>query len=289
MKALLALALLLGSPASAEEQALTAGGRQRWVLLREPAQGQGPRPLILLLHGGAGNPAQAERAYRLTGPALDAGFLVAYPAGTGYFTRKRILTWNAGNCCGHAREKGVDDVGFLAALIERLVKDGRADPKAVFVTGMSNGAMMAHRLACERADLVAAIAPVAGTLAVPDCKPSRPVSVLVVHGTEDEHVPFAGGVGAKARDSRTDRSVRESANIWAGADRCDPGLGPVGANGDFSWSGCADGSVVRVVGHPGGHIWPGSAPGRYPGADPMLDEPKTTALILDFFKKHPRP
>jgi polyhydroxybutyrate depolymerase len=288
VKALLAL-LLLAAPASAEELTLTAGGRQRWALLREPAEGKGPRPLILLLHGGAGNPAQAERAYRLTEPALAAGFLVAYPAGTGYFTRKRILTWNAGNCCGHAREKGVDDVAFLAALIERLVKDGRADPKAVFAAGMSNGAMMAHRLACERADLVAAIAPVAGTLAVPACKPSRPVSVLLVHGTEDEHVPFAGGVGAKARgDVRSDRSVRESAGLWAAANGCGEKPGPVGEDGEVSWAGCAEGTDVRVLGHPGGHIWPGSNPDRYPGADPMLDEPKTTALILDFFKTHAR-
>lgn len=287
MKAL-CLLLLLAAPAGAENLSLASGGRERWALLRSSGAA-GPAPLLLLLHGGAGNPVQAEESYGMTPAALAQGYLVAYPAGTGYFTRKRILTWNSGNCCGHGMAKKIDDVAFLAALVEKLVADGRADPKRVFVTGMSNGAMMAYRFACERPDLVAAIAPVAGAVGVPSCKPARPVSVLAVHGTEDLHVLFEGGTGRKAREDRVDRSVRQSLDIWAAADRCTSGPGPVDANGELSWSGCADGSEVRLLAHGGGHIWPGSNPDRYPGADPMLDEPRTTKRILEFFKAHGRP
>lgn len=279
--------LLLALPAASETLTLTVDGRRRRALLREPRAQAGPRPLVLLLHGGGGSPEQAEQAYGMTEAGLKEGFLVAYPAGSGRF--KRFLTWNAGSCCAYALENGVDDVKFLSALVEKLVKDGRADPKRVYVTGMSNGAMMSHRFACERADLVAAIAPVGGTMAVKDCRPAKPVSVLSIHGTKDEHVPFAGGTGKKAKEPRVDRSVRDSASVWAGANGCAPGSGPVGANGDFSWSGCKAGVSVHVVGHEGGHIWPGSEQPRYRGADPMLAEPKTTKLIVDFFNKHARP
>lgn len=193
------------------------------------------------------------------------GFLAVYPAGTGRFKR-RLLTWNAGNCCGYAMDRRVDDAAFLAALIERLVKEGRADPKRVFMTGMSNGAMMAQRFACERADLVAAIAPVAGQLNVESCKPSRPVSVLMIHGLKDEHAPYAGGEGERMIKPRVDRSVPDSAAAWERA-----------------------GSSVTVLAHPGGHIWPGGRSGlRFGNVDPVLAEPKASEAMWRFFLEHPR-
>lgn len=284
MKAL--LLLLLALPAAAETVTLTVDGRERRALVREPSTGTAPRPLVLLLHGGGGDPGQAEAAYGMTELARKEGFLVAYPAGTGRF--KRFLTWNAGNCCGYAMKKGVDDVKFLAALIEKLVKDGRADPKRVYMTGMSNGAMMSHRFACERADLVAAIAPVGGTMAVAECRPSRPVSVVMIHGRADEHVPFEGGTGKKAKEPRVDRSFPDTAKLWAGANRCTLARITDGVydRGEYE---CAGGAGMATYLHAGGHIWPGSQQPRYRGADPMLPEPKATPLIWDFFHKHPRP
>lgn len=284
MKALLAV-LLLAAPAGAEQLTMKVGGRVRRAIVREPRAGKAPRPLVLLLHGGGGNPEQAEEAYGMSALAEKEGFLVAYPAGSGRF--KRFLTWNAGNCCSYARDHDARDVAFLAALIEKLVKDGRADPGRVYVTGMSNGAMMTHRLACERADLVAAIAPVGGTMAVAECKPSRPVPVVMINGRADEHVPFEGGTGKKSPDPRVDRSFPDTAKIWAEANRCTLARITDGLydRGEYE---CPGGVGMATYMHAGGHIWPGSKQPRYRGADPMLPEPKATTLIWEFFKKHPR-
>lgn len=264
-------ALLLASPALASEtreESMDFGGRPRWWLVHEPETGKKPRPLVLVLHGGGGDPFNAERMSAMSALADREGFLAVYPAGTGRFFGRRFLTWNAGSCCGYALKSGADDTGFLSALVGRLVKEGRADQKRVYVTGLSNGGMMSHRLACERADLVAAAAPVAGTIGIPNCKSSRPVPILIIHGKADEHVPYAGG-RAPARFSerdRVDRSVEEVASIWRKA-----------------------GSEVKLLIHEGGHIWPGGTPGlRFGNVDPVLPEPKASEEIWAFFKARPK-
>lgn len=265
--AALLLLLSLSAQAARREQSLDSGGRRRWWVIHEPAVrlSTGPLPAVLVLHGGGGNPENAERMSGMSALADREGFLAVYPAGTGRF-RRRLLTWNSGNCCGYAMDQGVDDTAFLASLIERLVKEGRADPKRIFMTGMSNGAMMTHRFACERADLLAAIAPVAGQLNVEACAPSKPVSVLMIHGLKDEHAPYAGGEGRKMLKPRVDRSVPDSAAIWERA-----------------------GSSVTVIAHPGGHIWPGGKAGRrYGNVDPVLTEPKASEMMWRFFTDHPR-
>src|SRR5690606_23610523 len=110
--------------------------------------------------------------------AHQPNFLVAYPNGTGLLAR----TWNAGACCGYAARHSVDDIGFTRALIQYVQKTHTIDTRRIFATGMSNGAMFAHRLACDLSEEIAAIAPVAGGLNLggdfPSCTPTRPVSVI---------------------------------------------------------------------------------------------------------------
>lgn len=138
---------------------------------------------------------------------------------------------------------------------------------------------MAYRFACERADLVAAIAPVAGSVGIDSCRPARPVSVSIIHGRADEYVPYGGGEGRKSLAPRTDRSVAENRGIWLKADGCDE-------NG----KSCREGTEVRLIVHDGGHVWPGGRPGpRYGNVDPVVPEPKATETIWDFFKAHARP
>src|SRR5581483_1221143 len=139
-------------------------------------------PVVLAFHGGGSNAMQMADFCGLNAKADGAGFIVAYPEGSGRLARDH--TWNGGNCCGYAMEQKVDDVGFVRVLLDDLAWRARIDTKRVYATGMSNGAVMAYRLASELADRIAAIAPVAGPMGTATCKPSRPVSVMHFHGTE---------------------------------------------------------------------------------------------------------
>lgn len=290
MKTAFLLALLCAAPAAARtrEDAMEFGGLKRWWLIHEPAgAAPGPKALVLALHGGGGNPSGAERMTGFDALSDREGFVVVYPAGTGFWKR-RLLTWNSGNCCGAAKRDGVDDSGFLAALIGRLVDAGIADPKRVFVTGMSNGGMMSHRLACERADLVAAAAPVAGAIGIPNCAPSRPVSIEMFNGLADQHVPYRGGAGKKSFAPRTDRAVAENDALWAAADKCGPAEVSDGAV-KVERRTCAEGTEVVQFTHAGGHVWPGGKAGlRHGNADPPVSDPKASEEIWKFFAAHGR-
>ena len=157
-----------------------------------------PIPLVLVLHGAGGNADQVARITGMSEIADKAPFIAVFPEGT---ARKEhgLLTWNAGNCCGYAYENQVDDVGFIRALVGSLSAEYRVDPKRVYAVGMSNGGILAYRLACELSDTFAAIGVVAGAFNVSPCRPTRPVALVIFHGTADEHVLYEGGVGGASR------------------------------------------------------------------------------------------
>ncbi len=164
-----------------------------YVLHLPPAVSAGkPLPLVIALHGGGGNAAGFQKYAGLDAIADREGFAVVYPNGTGPF-EKRLLTWNAGGCCGWAKEHGADDVGFALAVIDSVAKLAPVDRRRVYATGHSNGAMMSYRLAAEAADRIAAIAPVAGAMNLREFAPSRPVPVLHIHSVDDPRAHFAGG------------------------------------------------------------------------------------------------
>ena len=183
---------------------------------------------------------------------------MAYPDGVEF-------SWADGRGASIPDRQGVDDVGFLVALVDRLSHDYGIDRGRVFATGMSAGAFMATRLACERADIVSAIAPVAGSLGTAfPCAPSRPVSVLEVHGTADPVVPFSGGAMLGRGGVSDIVAPPAMAQRWRDLNGCP---GPVedvlaGAGGGtvvhrFTSVGCADGTeVVFVQVDGGGHTWP---------------------------------
>src|SRR6185312_7231325 len=163
-----------------------------------------PPPVVVVLHGGGGN---AESAAKMTGFDAEAdkeGFIAVYPNGTDEsrplmnLFGKSFRTWNAGGCCGFARDNAIDDVGVIRPVVTAGIKDNGADPKRVYATGISNGGMMAYRLACEASDVFAAVAPVSAIQDVQDCKPAHPVAIFHIHGEKDENVPTDGGVGKKA-------------------------------------------------------------------------------------------
>lgn len=200
-----AVALILAGPILArhssqhardEEIVLAHGGRSRSYILHAPSgRADRARPLVIAFHGGGGN-APGFRDYAGLNLVADReDFLVAYPAGTGPL-RGALLTFNAGNnCCGPAHRQNVDDVGFAVAVVEDVAKRHQLDRRRVYATGHSNGAIMAYRLAAERADVVVAIAPVAGAMSLDRFAPSRAVPVMHIHSVDDPRALYTGGIG----------------------------------------------------------------------------------------------
>ena len=299
----LSLALVLVFAATAPDASSRDQREDRFFLMKHgdeqrsyrvhlpPAyDGKKPLPLVLVLHGGGG---EAEGMALITGfneKADRKGFIAVYPNGTGILSGQ-FLTWNAGNCCGPALDLETDDVGFFRALLEKLKRDFAIDSKRIYVTGLSNGGMMSYRLACELSGEIAAIAPVAGAMNV-ECKPTRPVSVILFHGTEDGHVRYDGGEPLVQADwhLRTDRPVKETASLWAKFNGCSP-KAQTSVKGNVimeRYRGCREGTEVVVYTIKGeGHSWPGGR--RWaPWASLPTREISATDLIWEFFANHPR-
>jgi polyhydroxybutyrate depolymerase len=235
---------------------LMIGGLPRTYQLHVPAGLDHPAGLVINLHGAGMTGGAQAAATNYDAVADQHGFVVAYPDGIDF-------SWADGRGASVPDRQGVDDVGFLAALVERLSRDYGIAPGRVFATGMSAGAFMATRLACERADLVSAIAPVAGTLGIAfPCAPSRPVSVMQMNGTADPVVPFNGGTMLGRGGYSDIVAAPAMAERWRALDGCP---GPVedvspGAVHRFTATGCAGGTEVVFVQIDGGdHTWPADA------------------------------
>lgn len=272
---------------------LMQGSLERNYILHIPASVnfKNPVPLVLVFHGGAGN---AENAIRMTdfNQMADAnGFIVAYPNGTGRLEDK-ILTWNGGGCCGFAQNNNIDDVGFVRALVADVQTVAAINPKQIFATGISNGGIMSYRLACEAADLFAAIAPVSGSLMSSPCVPTEPVSVIHFHGTDDQHILYDGGFGPKSLVDVNFTSVKDSVNFWVGFDQCQnqSTTNPLSDIQLDEWKGCTNHTAVTLYTIIGGqHAWPGSnGPGWIDG-DMPTQSISATKIIWEFFKSHPKP
>ena len=140
-------------------------GRIRNYIIHIPSNydAEEPIPLVLALHGGGGNSENMQDKTGFNQLANEEGFIVVYPDGTGRL-RNRLLTWNSGHCCGFAFKNDIDDVGFIRTLIEQIQQEFLIDTNKIFITGHSNGGMMTYRLGSELSDIVAAIAPVAGSI-----------------------------------------------------------------------------------------------------------------------------
>jgi poly(3-hydroxybutyrate) depolymerase len=170
-------------------------GAARSYYVHVPAQATSRRlPIVLSLHGGGGNANQHRRKTGMDAAAADRdGYIAVYPNGSGQFA-ERLLTWNAGNCCGYAQAQGIDDVGFLSAVIDDVERRAAVDPRRVYVVGHSNGGMMAHRVGEVMAERVAAVASVAGAH-VPETKAGRGLPGMHIHSVDDPRALFAGGLG----------------------------------------------------------------------------------------------
>ena len=253
---------------------IIAGGLKRTYLIHLPASDiRRSMPLLIVLHGGGGN---GKSMVKLTNGGFDKlsdkkGFIVVYPEGI-------EKHWNDGRSEAETgyetHEENTDDVGFISALIDDLIKKYDADPKRVYVTGMSNGAIMSYRLGCELSGKIAAIAPVAGNIPenlIQHCNPSNPVAVLAINSDSDPLVPYYGGditgpFGKKKLGKVL--SAHESVMFWVKNNGCstnplvtdepdnDPDDGTRVQRQQFM-NGRNNCEVVLYTIKGGGHTWPG--------------------------------
>lgn len=267
-------------PASSGEAAVTRrsvdidGTSRGYRLFTPPAvdDDERPLPLVLALHGANNTPDSFVQATRFDRAASGGRFVVAYPEA------ERLL-WNGGFCCTSGRGPPGADVRFLDRVISDVAAVRRIDLSRVYAFGVSAGGIMAYRLACDLPGRITGVGAVAASMQLDDCAPSGPVSILAMHGTGDQLVPYDGGrvIGAAIRPAPPAMAVAE---WWAALDGC-PAPAEVRTEGIVStstWSDCAKGARVRLVTvDGGGHNWFTTDFGIPNGA---VD---ATASILEFF------
>lgn len=300
------LVLVLVGSADADPQSSHAfqhQGRQRTyhLVLPKGHDKKKPAPLVLALHGGGGNGKNFDRVtnHQFAREADKRGWVVVFPDGI-------AKGWNDGRSIDSRRarqRKGVDDVAFLSALIDRLHKTHGIDKTRVYATGISNGGFMSYRLAFELSGKIAAIAPVTANLQQVHAtkKPKHPVGLLVINGTADPLVPYNGGhVRVLGTNRGAILSTKDTIQRWVAFTGCKgeptletlPDKDPRDGTTTIcrTWSTCAGGAQVKLYRvQNGGHTWPGGRQylGRFVVGRTSRDFDAVPA-IFDFFAKHRR-
>ncbi len=258
----------------------------RTFLYHIPKNRQKPSPLIIALHGGGGS---GKDMIKLTKGEFNTlsekyGFIVAYPDAV-------EKHWNDGRELEqyYSNRENIDDVKFISKLIDYFVSNFSADGQKVLVTGMSNGGLMAFRLACQLSEKIKAIAPVAASMSVNIhslCSPQNQISVLIIHGTEDPLIPFEGGtITFNGENLGEVIGAENTATYFSNLNFCntvsektyledkDP------QDGTRAWkteyTNCANGTKIALIGiDGGGHTWP--------DGDPYLPESIIGKVCKDF-------
>jgi polyhydroxybutyrate depolymerase len=252
-------------------------------------------PLVFVFHGGGGAGVNAERLTRFSDMADRGGFVVVYPNAFAKY-------WIDGRDDDITRAYAhIDDVAFIAALIDKLSRSHRIDANKIFATGYSNGGIFSHYLAAHLSDRIAAIAPVIGGIADPfdkSFKPDRPVSVLIMQSTHDRLVPFDGGGIDRGKRGKV-ISTKKTVKKWTAHNRCaehaqsedlpDKDTTDNCTVNRALWS-CHGGTDVALYTLRGaGHTWPGGAQtDKQRKLGKVCHDIDATEVIWDFFKNHPK-
>jgi polyhydroxybutyrate depolymerase len=268
---------------------IVSSGEKRRYLLHVPKSYDpgSPTPLVITFHGFAEWPAHQMETGRWNDLADKHGFIVVYPGGTGF-----PLRWIAYGPTGTTGEPG-KDVVFVADLIAALDEEYNIDTERIYANGLSNGGGMSHLLACELADQIAAVGGVAGAYGLPweACAPSRPVPMIVFHGTGDRIVPYGGEPLSHSGFSLP--SIPEWVKTRAGRNGCDDTPVELPLTGEVSgiqYTDCdQDADVVLYTIPGGGHTWPGGEPLPEFITGPTTQDIHASSVMWAFFSQHPMP
>ncbi len=282
--------------AAERERALDVDGTRREYTLIAPDKVVEPLPLLVVYHGGGQSASRARRYTRFDEMAGKEGFVAVYPQGLGN-------SWNDGRSTGDINQRAaasVDDVRFTQQIVDQLAAENLVDPSRVFLTGASNGGMMAMRAACELDRAIAGVAPVVANLPTDWECGAGAMPALFIHGTDDEYMPFAGGPIAatkQRKDLGTVRSVDDTIAVFKRMNGCTDAKEPktldkvgydktVAVITDYE---CTKAPLKQIVIQAGGHTWPGARDNII--TDMLLgntsDEVSATAEIWTFFKSLP--
>jgi polyhydroxybutyrate depolymerase len=281
---------------------LRIGGKGRSYLVHIPSGYDHERrlPLVVVIHGAFDTAEGIEKRSGFSDLADREDFVVLYPNGKGIFGY--LQHWNAGHCCGKAADDDWDDVGFVAAAIEDVRARLKIDSSRIYMVGFSNGGMFTYRFAAEKGDLLAAAAPMAASIGgkpsndAPEWRipaPVRPLSMIILHGLADDHVPYEGAISSHRGGTRKYWSVEDSAKFWVMHNGCNPRAVSTHLNDGTvnlkSWGICRDDTEVALyLIKDWGHVWPG----KYFASDLAEDDPlrnfDAAEIIWDFLRSHQR-
>jgi polyhydroxybutyrate depolymerase len=255
-----------------------------------------PMPVIINFHGGGGDAQNQMKQSQMNSKSDKEGFIVVYPQGTGKIVAGHIFgTWNAGACCGYAKDNNIDDVGFISNMIEDIKEKFNIDEKKVYATGLSNGALMSYRLACELSEKIAAIAPVSAQDATISCSPTRAVPIIHFHGTADPAAFYNGGAcGTRlGLPGWNCSSVVDTIIKWRDMEGCTNNQTVILKNGRatcISYGKCKNSEIVLCTIQDAGHTWPGGVSTLGEKAVGKVNyDISANDVMWEFFEKHVLP
>lgn len=272
---------------------IEVNGKIRSFDLVVPSDTSKKSALLIALHGFSGNAKTIERISNLSDYAKKYNFYVIFPNGFG--TDKNVLfSWNAKFCCGDAQKNNSQDVLFIKTLIEHMKSTYLIDEHKILVTGISNGAMMTHRIGIELGGLVTGIIAVAGAIGTVHPHPFQheishhPIDVIIFHGLHDNFIPFNGDKGVTP-DPNTFFPVYDQVKYWVKVNKCEET--PIKedlANGqvlkETFTSQITNKKVIYYLIKEGTHTWPGGSTGLKAAGVPVPKEIcDASQIIVDFF------
>jgi len=260
---------------------IKSGGLVRTYRLYVPASYSGkPVPLLVALHPALSDGAGMEKLTRFDDLADRYGFIVAYPDGV-------ARMWNADRCCGRPMKDNIDDVGFINDMVAKIESNYAIDTTRKYVAGFSNGAFLAHHIACVEPDAFTAYAVTGGAITDANCPDAQPTPILLIHGTKDPRSPWDGGT----TEGVYRPPVVDLARRLARRNHCSDTTTVSYASAPAvckTFSGCGSNEVTYCALDGVGHQWAG-APAVLPLLlGPSTDRFSTTDQMWSFFQRHQR-